>query len=257
MSSFFGKLRTQSTSTAMTTSNSADWTAYSSATERMADQHPAYPEIIERGLSTVRAWGLPPGSRIVDVGAGVGNFSVSLARALPQCTVIHLDYNAGMCNTAAAEAAQHCLANHQVLCCDVHTANFLPGTIAGIVSVHGLHAMAEPPRVIALMADWLSPGGRVFACDAGRIRSFVDWIRCILGEKRKQQGWLATSRLLWGACQVARNRRIARSQAEGRFWRHNQREFRSAFERCGLQVEKWYTCGGSDIVVACKPAPSV
>src|SRR5262249_51250141 len=107
-------------------------------------------------------------NRILDVGTGAGNFSVLLAQALPQCSVIHLDSNPAMCAIASQKAARPGVKNHRIACAGVHSAQFPPQSIAAIVAVHSLYAMTAPESAIRLMTGPPAPGGRIFACDAGR-----------------------------------------------------------------------------------------
>src|ERR1700689_3195308 len=76
-------------------SKQIDWTAYAQVYDLMAENNPAYQEILLRCLETIAHWNLPPGSRIIDLGAGTGNFSVRIAQALPQCRILHVDANTG------------------------------------------------------------------------------------------------------------------------------------------------------------------
>ena len=233
------------------------WTRYSAAYDVMAANNPAYQEIVHSCLMTAGGWSLHPGARVLDAGAGTGNFSIPLAQALPQCTVIHLEPDPGMCGAARAKAARAGVGNLEFLQCDLSTANFVPGSMCGIVSVHMLYAVPDPHGAIQLLASWLAPSGRLFACDAGRRVRVGDWTRYILTETSRRHGWLAAARVLWnGHVAASENRRISRMQDAGRFWLHNSSEFREEFERAGLIVEDVSKCyrGCSDLVLCRKPA---
>src|SRR5579864_8192580 len=89
---------------AMTSESSKeiDWTAFSRVYDLMAENNPAYQEILTLCLETVKRWNLRPGSKILDLGGGTGNFSVAIARACPQCQIVQADSSAEM-NMQAAQ----------------------------------------------------------------------------------------------------------------------------------------------------------
>jgi len=180
---------------------------------------------------------LVPGARVLDAGGGTGTFSIPLAQALPHCTIIHLEPDRGMSETARKKAAWAGIGNFELLTADLFSSNFLPRSMSAIVSVHTLCAVAEPRAAIRMMADCLAPGGGLFVCDPCRRR-----------------GWLAALQIFWqGRRSISESCRIARMQEAGRPWLHDSAEFRAEFERVGLEVEQAYkTYRGCRHVVVCR-----
>jgi ubiquinone/menaquinone biosynthesis C-methylase UbiE len=232
-----------------------DWTAYAQAYDRMAENNPAYQEIVELCLETLAAEHFKPGDVIVDLGAGTGNFSTRIAAQLPQCTVLHVDADPGMCVLARGKATQAGLRNHLVINKDAHHADFTPGSLKAVVSVHSLYAMHSPRVMIESMAHWIAPGGLLFACDPGRPMDLTRWTAYVLRETARRKGLAATARLIWDARNaIGANRRIGKCQRAGDYWLHDLSEFRVAFERNGFDIERSFTCfrGYSDAIVARK-----
>src|SRR6266446_3556848 len=81
-----------------------NWSAYATQYDLMAERNPAYQELLDHCVSTVRQWPLRAGDAIADFGAGTGNFSIALARALPEASVLHLELDAQMLAVAEAKA---------------------------------------------------------------------------------------------------------------------------------------------------------
>lgn len=218
---------------------------HSIADNAMAANSPAYQEVVSRCVAAARGWPLGPGARVLDAGAGTGDISIPLALELPQCTVIHLEPDSEMCDAARTKAAQAGVTNLEFLQCDLASANFLPGSMSAIVSVHRLYAAADPRKAIRVLADWLAPGGRLFAWDAGGRAHVSDWARYILAETRRRQGWLAALKVLWSG----------RVQNAGKSWLHDSAGFRAGFEGAGLMIED--SCDGNracgNLVVCRKP----
>lgn len=234
-----------------------DWQAYARVYDLIAEHNPAYDDLVRRFGQTIRQWSPPPGSTLVDLGAGTGNFSLALAEAFPACRVLHIDGNPGMNAFAEAKAAARGLANVVVQTADIESVHFEPGSLAAVTAVHALYAFPDPDAVVRRMATWLEPGGHVFACDPGRVLDTGEWTRYILGATIRRHGlWRALRLYAQAAAGARQNRSISRQQAAGAYWTHTLADFRRAFEQAGLVVSTAYPAyrGCSDVVVANRPA---
>ncbi|MCC6589822.1 MAG: class I SAM-dependent methyltransferase [Bryobacterales bacterium] len=239
------------------TTRKVNWTAYAKAYDCMATHNPAYQEIVHTCRAVARLWDLHPGSQILDLGAGTGNFSVELARQFPHVTVVHVDSSAGMCAVASKKKEHFHLQNLRIVHADATAIQFEENTFAAIISVHNLYTLPSPTSMIDDMFRWLRPGGHLFACDAGRPVDVKDWTRYILGETRRREGLRAMLKVLWDArAAITENRKIRNMQEHQTYWLHDLGEFHSAFASAGFEIDKSFTMyrGCSDVVLARVPA---
>lgn len=237
-----------------------DWTRYATVYDLIAAHNPAYHELMRRFHDLAATWTLAPGAKIVDLGAGSGNFSLALAALFPDCTVMHVDGNPEMNAIAAEKAAARGLGNVEIRTSDIDAFHLEPGSVAAVTAIHALYAFPDPRGVVRRLADWLEPGGHVLACDPGRVLDTGEWARYIFGATARRHGLLRAMRLYARAMAGLRqNRHIARRQAAGSYWLHSLAEFRAEFRAAGLEVTTAFVTyrGCSDLVVARKPLAAV
>ncbi len=236
-----------------------DWTGYATVYDLIAAHNPAYQDLVRRFRDIAGTWSPVPGSRLVDIGAGSGNFSLALAELYPDCTVIHLDGNAEMNAIAAGKAAARRLTNIEIRTADIDAFHLEPGSVAGVTAVHALYAFPDPRGVVRRLSEWLTPGGHVLACDPGRVLDTGEWARYIFGATVRRHGLVRAVRLYVRALAGLRqNRHIAQRQSAGSYWLHTLDEFRGVFGDAGLEVTTAIVTyrGCSDLVVARKPLPA-
>jgi ubiquinone/menaquinone biosynthesis C-methylase UbiE len=232
-----------------------DWTAYAREYDRMSEHNPAYHELLAHCQKTIAGWPMQTGDMLADIGAGTGNFSVALARVLPDVQVIHTDFNDEMLAIARCKADG--LANWQAIALDVRQDDWPLPALAGIVSVHALYAFPNPRRVIGKMAAQLRPGGFIYACDVGRVLNIRDWTWYLVKESMRAHGLPATLGLFCRGQEIRRqNQAVVRGQKHGTYWTHNLTEFRAMFEAAGIEVlsatDAVYR-GYDDLIVGRKP----
>lgn len=108
--------------------------------------------------------GLGPGTRVLDVGCGVGDLTLALWEAVqPRGTVVGLDVSASVLERAAAAAGDRPgLSWVRAPAQDVADA-VEPASVDAVVSVAALHWVpgADQPEVLAGIAAVLRPGGRL------------------------------------------------------------------------------------------------
>jgi ubiquinone/menaquinone biosynthesis C-methylase UbiE len=233
-----------------------DWRSYAQVYDLMAENNPAYQELIGRFKRTIAGWRVESGSTLADLGAGTGNFSIELAQAFPGCQVTHLDGSEGMNSVAKRKAAVRCVSNLEFVTTDVEMAPFRVNSLAAMATVHVLYALPRPRETIARIFDWLQPGGYLFACDAGRMASVLKWTIYLLREFYRRQGFWRTAQFYSRAREVLRqNKRILKTQRNGVYWSHTHAEFRKAIESAGfvvVEASEVYR-GNSDLVLGRKP----
>lgn len=230
-----------------------NWTDYAVVYDLMAENNPAYQELLARCRSILAGNADAKILRVLDVGAGTGNFSLLAAQFFPTAEVVHLEPDAGM-NFHARTKAQH-LSNFTVLEQPVERAEFTDASFDLILSIHALYTMPQPQEQLRRLAGWLRPGGQALLCDCGRQMDVVNWRRFLFKHLWSEKGLCRAAALLWRGRQIARqNQTIADLQRSGRYWLHSPKEFRMAVEQSGLQIvsQELAYRGCSDLVVAQK-----
>jgi ubiquinone/menaquinone biosynthesis C-methylase UbiE len=214
-----------------------NWSAYAWQYDLMAESNPAYQELLAHCLSIVTQWPLPAGGTIADFGAGTGNFSIALARALPALSVLHLEFDPGMLAIAENKARQAKLSNWHAIRLDLDASNWSLPALAGAVTIHCLYATKHPKQVIQRICSALTQGGHLYACDIGRVMDVPDWARYIIGSCFRARGLWPTISLLLRSGNIRRqNRLVAQAQRAGKYWTHGLGEFRACFETRGITV---------------------
>ncbi|KAM3420376.1 hypothetical protein BST61_g3655 [Cercospora zeina] len=107
------------------------------------------------------------GSRIVDVGCGIGSITLDLARRVPNGHVLGIDYSASSIATAKARAAAAGLANVEFMQADVYSlASFVPPDSFDISHCHQLLIHLDRPiDALRSMSRVVRPGGIVATRD--------------------------------------------------------------------------------------------
>ncbi len=232
-----------------------DWRSYAAVYDLMAEINPAYQELVDAYRRFATQLWLHPDDLLLELGAGTGNFSLVAADEWPKCRVLHVDANEGMNDQARRKREALGLTNVEMRTQDVATLDLPDESVTVVTVVHALYAFPDPAAVIRRMFRWLRPGGSVFACDPGRPLDMTEWARYLFQSSRAERGWLRTAWLFWRGRDVARqNRRIARSQVAGAYWRHDAQSFAQAFTDAGFEVEFSRPAyrGASDLLVARK-----
>jgi len=144
-----------------------------------------------------------PGTRLLDVGCGMGGSAVYLARHLG-CDSTGLTLSPVQRAWAATAARWHGVGRRvRVLCRDAEAARFRAGTFDVVWSVECTEHLFDKPAFFQKAARWLRPGGRVAICAwlAGDephspaavrlVRDVCDGFLCpSLGTAREYTDWL-------------------------------------------------------------------
>ena len=108
--------------------------------------------------------GLADGQRILDLGCGWGSLSLWLAQRLPGARITALSNSHGQRAFIEARARERGLANLRVVTANVAEFDF-PAAEAGFdraVSIEMFEHMRNYATLLAKVARWLAPGGRLF-----------------------------------------------------------------------------------------------
>jgi SAM-dependent methyltransferase len=133
------------------------WVAYQERLDRQIGPHG------ERALAALAA---KPGERILDLGCGCGDSSLSLAeRVAPGGQVLGLDLSEPMLVRARERAAAAGLANVSFRAADAQTAKLEPASFDAAFSRFGVMFFADPVAAFGNVWGALRPGGRLaFVC---------------------------------------------------------------------------------------------
>ena len=144
------------------------WVAYQERLDRQIGPHG------ERALALLAA---RPGERVLDLGCGCGDSSLTLARSVaPGGKVLGLDLSEPMLARARERAAAAGLANLELRAADVQSAALPPGSFDAAFSRFGVMFFSDPVTAFRNVLGALRPGGRLaFVC--WRPVAENDWVK--------------------------------------------------------------------------------
>ncbi len=117
-------------------------------------------EIAMLELTSERA-GIVDGMTILDLGCGWGSFSLWAAERFPGCRILAVSNSQDQRGHIQASARARGLGNVEVVTADMN--EFDPGRrVDRVVSVEMFEHMRNWPQLLARIASWLAPDGRVF-----------------------------------------------------------------------------------------------
>lgn len=111
-------------------------------------------------LTCVRA-DLAPGQRILELGCGWGSLTLWMAEKYPTAQITAVSNSRTQKAYIDAEAARCGFANVQVITCDMNVFD-IDRTFDRVVSVEMFEHMKNYQALLAKVARWLEPGGKLF-----------------------------------------------------------------------------------------------
>ena len=111
-------------------------------------------------LTTARA-DLQDGQRILELGCGWGSLTLWMAEHLPNCRVTAVSNSNSQREYVLQQAKLRNLTNIEVLTCDVNQLS-LGRQFDRIVSVEMFEHIRNYDKLLAKVASWLKPGGKLF-----------------------------------------------------------------------------------------------
>lgn len=214
------------------TNHLVNWSEYSKTYNLLLQFNPAYQAVVgdfKKFLTT-----LPPPKKVLDIGAGTGNYSLALLEKYPDCTVDLVELDAGMAAIAKDKTKQYPNANVFIGNIDDHDWS----SYDLVVAVHALYVMPNYEEVISKISESLSgSNGRAYICDIGRVIDVPDWRKYIAKSIYRTHGLSKTISILWKGRRIAKeNISISEKQRSGEYWSHSKDEFLSVLRRNGLDV---------------------
>ena len=239
----------------MQTTAEVNWNTYAQKYDMLLAHNPFYQQLHKEVMEEVRKWGISPGDLIADIGAGTGNYSLTVAQLFPQATILHIDRDEGMNEQTAKKRSLEPVNNHRILSWGVDEIQLQPNSLTGLISIHALYTFPNPTMALRNMYKWLEPEGYAVLVNAGRIVKVLDWQLAIGWHLLRNYGLKKTLEILREGKEVSRqNAYIRDMQRKGTFWTHSHEEFCQAVVEAGFEIQSSRTCfrGISDFVVARK-----
>ncbi|MEM7368920.1 MAG: class I SAM-dependent methyltransferase [Bacteroidota bacterium] len=236
--------------------SSVEWQTYAQSYDLLLSYNPFYQALREQVLSEIQKWAIPAGGIIIDIGAGTGNYSTSIAKEHPDWYVYHVDRDPGMIARAREKQAAYSLNNLSIFQQAIEDTQFGKDSIAGIAAIHSLYTFPSPKKVLRQFYEWMEPGGYGIFVDPGRKVNVLSWQWAIGKHLLKTYGLKKTLDIMKGGKEVSRqNRKIQRMQARGEFWLHSHEEFCNEVLEAGFSIAHADTTfrGISDLLVVRKP----
>lgn len=233
------------------------WSRYAPFYDEMCTFIPAYQENIDTLLEVLPSLNLPEQPKILDLGAGTGNYIVAVSEALPGASFTHLDVDPVM-NDAARDKYTELDIDAVVVQKYIQRADFAPSSFDLIICVNALcHAAPQVP-VLRRISTWLKPKGKMFVIDFGRPVRIFDWLWYVFQNAVRNVGVVPFVKALVRNRQtVFQNRRAKKDQKQGSMWLHTPEEFRDTLERGAFDLIESRTCyrGYCDMAI-CQPHQS-
>ncbi|MEL6547572.1 MAG: class I SAM-dependent methyltransferase [Myxococcota bacterium] len=154
---------------------SVDWAVYAESYDLLLSHNPYYQSLHQEVLEVCRRWSPERGERLLDLGAGTGNYSIALAKMFDQCTISHAEPNEGMNGRARAKFSETGLDNLEVLVRRAKELELENDSLAGCVCVHAFYTFEEPAEMMKRIFRWLKPGAEAVLVDAGRKVNVLSW----------------------------------------------------------------------------------
>lgn len=107
---------------------------------------------------------LQPTSRVADIGAGTGYFSVRIAKRVPEGKIFAADVELDMVRYLGARAEREHLSNFTAVLARTEAAN-LPEPVDVVLVVDTYHHIDDRTRYFAALTSSLRPGGRLVIID--------------------------------------------------------------------------------------------
>jgi cyclopropane-fatty-acyl-phospholipid synthase len=113
------------------------------------------------GLYVERA-GLVDGQRMLDLGCGWGSLSLYLAERFPHARITSVSNSGSQRIYIEAQCRQRGLANVQVITCDINELELPAEAYDRVLSIEMFEHMKNYERLLARIAGWLVPEGKLF-----------------------------------------------------------------------------------------------
>jgi len=111
---------------------------------------------------TVKALGLEPGARVLDLATGTGDLALLIAEAAPTARIVGLDPSEKMLEVARAKVEKAGLLGRiELVVGDAESLPFADSTFDGVTIAFGIRNVPDRERALAEMTRVTKPGGRI------------------------------------------------------------------------------------------------
>ncbi len=234
-----------------------EYSAYADQFDSMCELIPAYQENIDYLLDIVGRLELPEAPKVLDLGAGTGNFVLALHDLVPSADFVHLDSDPAMNRVAKSKYKEKGIEKVEIVEEFMQRATFEEDEFDLIVCVNSLNTAPPQDLVLKLINTWLKPDGKLYLIDFGRRQRLVDWTWYIFSNTVRRFGPMRFFSAFYENRQGLRqNRNATKDQDKGLMWLHTHEEFEKIVTSAGLVIEVSTTCYRDycDLIVAHKGA---
>ncbi len=202
---------------------------YSQAYDLMLTINPAYQKLLGQFEQALLELKLPSNQaiRVLDIGAGTGNFSQIVQKHFPMAIIDFLEPNAPMISCARAK-----LNLHQVHIIEQEFQKFETKQHYDlIICIHALYLMKNPKLQLPKINQLLHKTGHLILCDIGKTIGVLDWSMYIYGNIWWQEGFQKMRDCIRQTMAIKKaNISIQKNQRKGIYWRHNLKQLMSYLE---------------------------
>ena len=220
-----------------TLTNDEIFTDYSKAYDLMLQINPAYQKLLDQFRAEISELQIEKSKkiRILDVGAGTGNFSAIVQEIYPNAEIHFIEPNISMIRKAESKLNPRKLFVHNM---DFQQFTEDENTFDIIICIHALYLMKNPKMQIPKFQSLLKNSGILIICDIGKRIGILDWSIYIYGRLLLTQGYRTMKKYinLTKAIKTA-NTSIQRNQKNGVYWKHNLDQF-STFLKPFFTIKK-------------------
>lgn len=221
----------------MSITQKVKWDSYAPTYDLLLAYNPYYQHLFQAVISATRSWQIPEGGKIADLGAGTGNYSISLARNFPHAQIFHIDSDSGMNTVAQQKRGNLSLLNHHICEESIDTLDLADESLDALISIHALYTFPDTNQALYKIHQWLKPGGEVILVDPGRIVNVLSWQIAIAYHMIRSLGLKKTFQIFRKGKEVSKqNALIRKMQLNGTYWTHSHEEFCTAVENAGFEV---------------------
>lgn len=219
----------------------------------MAWHNPEYRKIQTAFIDFLSRYPEKKPQRILDLGAGTGNYSIPAALKFPDAEVWHVEPNPDMLALAREKSEALAITNIRFVSSTLQ--DFHPSKKFDLLlSVHALYTTPKPQEVLRrIVKSALHPGAPVFLCDLGRKFNMAKWRNFMVEHLIEKRGVTETIEIFKeGLPLILRQREISLLQQDRVYWLHSHQAFQKAVIEAGLEIEeaRMVDLGDSDLVLA-------
>lgn len=232
-----------------------DYEAYAPHFDPLCDINPAYQELLDLFKDELLAMVLPNDPKVMDLGAGTGNFVCSLLEQMPNAQVTHVDSSSDM-NKLAQQKYDDAGYAVDVVESFMQTVDVPLNSLDLLICVNSLNNAPPARPMLSNIYSWLKPGGYFFLIDFGREINVVDWTWFLVKHLLKTRGIAETIRVVRRQAKVISiNQKGKGDQQRGSLWTHSTDELVQMLEDNGFTTQARKLCyrDYADLVVTRRP----